>query len=265
MHNLWFLGCEDNDREPAKAIAHLVFDSMRRSFVFGYLFQSQIEFVTVRPCKKTVAVATLPFPDCRCTFAPMIAFLTGTFALKTPSYIHINVGGVGYEVQISLNTYSRIQDQEKGTLLTHLIVREDAHILFGFADAAEKEMFLHLISITGIGSNTARVMLSYMKPEELSRAIIQGNARQLEAVKGIGRKTAERIVIELRDKLAKQPIESDPNISVPQGNSFHNDALNALVALGINRQAADVALKKALEKEPNAGVELLIKRALQLL
>ena len=195
----------------------------------------------------------------------MIAFLTGNFVRKTPSYVHIDVQGVGYEVQISLNTYSNIQELEKGTLLTHLIVREDAHILFGFWEPAEKEMFLHLIAITGIGSNTARVMLSYMRPDELSRAIIQGNARQLESVKGIGRKTAERIVVELRDKLAKQPLETDLNISPSQSNTFHNDALNALIALGINRQAADVAIQKVLAQDPTAGVELLIKRALQII
>jgi holliday junction DNA helicase RuvA len=195
----------------------------------------------------------------------MIAFLTGEFSVKTPSYVHLNVNGVGYEVQISLNTYSRIQDLEKGTVHTHLIVREDAQILFGFADAAEKEMFLHLISISGVGPNTARVMLSYMKPDELSRAIVQGNSRALEAIKGIGKKTAERIVIELRDKLSKQPIEQDTNNSHWKGNSLHNDALNALIALGINRQAADNALKKVADQDPAAGVEALIKKALQIL
>lgn len=195
----------------------------------------------------------------------MIAFLTGKFARKTPSYVLVDVNGVGYEVQISLNTYSTIQDKEEGTLLTHLIVREDAHILFGFADGAEKEMFVQLIAISGIGANTARVMLSYMKPEELSRAIIQGNAKALEAIKGIGRKTAERIVIELRDKLAKQPVEMDTNISPWKGNTLQNDALNALIALGISRQAADSAIQKVLNQDPTVGVELLIKKALQML
>jgi holliday junction DNA helicase RuvA len=200
-----------------------------------------------------------PFPY----FAHMIAFLTGNFVKKTPSYVHIDVNGVGYEVQISLNTYSHIQEKEKGTLVTHLIVREDAHILFGFADLSEKDMFLQLVAISGIGANTARVMLSYMKPDELSRAIIQGNAKQLEGIKGIGRKTAERIVVELRDKLSKQPIDNDLNISSSKGNTLTNDALNALVALGINRQAADQAIHKVLAQDPGAGIELLIKKALQ--
>jgi Holliday junction DNA helicase RuvA len=195
----------------------------------------------------------------------MIAFLNGSFVKKTPSYVFIDVNGVGYEVQISLNTYSVIQDKEQGILQTHLIVREDAHILFGFADLAEKEMFLQLIAISGIGANTARVMLSYMKPDELARAIIQGNVKMLESIKGIGRKTAERIVVELRDKLAKQPVDMDTNISSWKGNTLQTDALNALVALGINRQAADGAIQKVLSQDPTVGVELLIKKALQML
>jgi len=195
----------------------------------------------------------------------MIAFLKGQFVHKTPSYVFIEVNGVGYDVQISLNTYSKIQDQAEGILQTHLIVREDAHLLFGFFDIAEKEMFLQLIAISGIGANTARVMLSYMKPDELSRAIIQGNTRLLESIKGIGRKTAERIVVELRDKLARQPVDSNVNISTWQGNTLQSDALNALIALGINRQAADKAIQKVLEQEPGIGVELLIKKSLQIL
>lgn len=195
----------------------------------------------------------------------MIGFLRGRFVRKTPSYVHIDVNGVGYEVQISLNTYSKIQDKEEGTLHTHLIIREDAHLLFGFFDLAEKEMFLQLIAISGIGANTARVMLSYMKPEDLSRAIVQGNSRVLESIKGIGKKTAERIVVELRDKLAKQPLDTASNISNREGNSLQSDALNALIALGINRQAADQAIQKVLLQDPGTGVELLIKKALQIL
>jgi Holliday junction DNA helicase RuvA len=195
----------------------------------------------------------------------MIAFLKGTYIKKTPSYVHLDVNGVGYEVQISLNTYTRIQDQESGILQTHLIVREDAHILFGFFDMAEKEMFQQLIVISGIGANTARVMLSYMKPEELTRAIVQGNAKMLESIKGIGKKTAERIVVELRDKLAKQPVETDLNISPWKGNTLQSDALNALIALGINRQAADNAIQKVLEQDPSLKVEMVIKKALQIL
>ena len=202
-----------------------------------------------------IVVETIPI------FAAMIAYLKGTFSTKTPAYIHVDVNGVGYEVNISLNTYTKIQDLEKGTLLTHLLVKEDAHILFGFFDASEKEMFQMLIAVSGIGASTARVMLSYMKPEELSRAIIQGNARLLETIKGIGRKTAERIVLELRDRLAKHPVEA--NISSVQSNSLQTDALNALIALGINRLAAETAVQKVLQQNEDVNVEDLIKKALQ--
>ena len=191
----------------------------------------------------------------------MIAYLTGTFNTKTPSYVYVDVNGVGYEVQISLNTYSKIQDLEKGTLFTHLLVREDAHILFGFSDAGEKEMFLLLIGVSGVGASTARIMLSSMKPEEVSRAIVQGNSRLLESVKGIGKKTAERIVLELRDKLGKQSLGT--NISPFQSNSLQVDALNALIALGINRQAAESTLQKVMLQFPGLSVEELIKKALQ--
>ena len=195
----------------------------------------------------------------------MIAFLSGNFVKKTPSYVHLDVNGVGYEVQISLNTYGHIQDKEKGVLHTLLIVREDAHILYGFSELSEKEMFINLISVSGIGPNTGRVMLSYMKPDELTRAIIQGNAKLLEGIKGIGKKTAERVIVELRDKLSRLPADSGVNISDFKSNSLQSDALNALIALGINRQAADMAIQKVLEQNPGVGVEILIKKTLQIL
>lgn len=193
----------------------------------------------------------------------MIAYLKGNFVHKSPAVVQVEVNGVGYEVQISLNTYSKIQNLEKGILHTCLLIREDAHILFGFFELSEKEMFLHLISVSGIGASTARVMLSYMKPDELARAIIQGDTRTLEGIKGIGKKTAERMVVELRDKLARQPLES--NISSMKNNTLQQDALNALTALGINRIAADQALQKTLSAEPGLTVEELIKKALRTL
>jgi holliday junction DNA helicase RuvA len=191
----------------------------------------------------------------------MIAFVKGNFVKKTPALVVVDVNGVGYEVNISLHTYSKIQHLENGRLLTQLLVREDAHILYGFADEDEKEMFQMLLSVSGIGAGTARMMLSYMKPEELSRAIIEGNARQLEGIKGIGKKSAERVVLELKDKLIKQPIGS--NISMSGSNSLQSDALNALVALGINRQNADAAIRKIVAESPGLEVEALIKKVLQ--
>ena len=196
-------------------------------------------------------------------FAAMISFLKGDFTVKGPASVVIDVNGVGYEVLISLNTYSKIQHLDKGQLHTSLLVREDAHTLYGFFELAEKEMFLQLINVSGIGASTARVMLSYMKPEELARAIINGDIRTLEGIKGIGRKTAERLVVELKDKLAKHPLET--NISTLKHNTLHTDALNALLALGINRQAADQAIQKTLVGQPNLPLEDLIKKALRTL
>ena len=194
-------------------------------------------------------------------FAPMIAYLKGEFVRKTPSQVYIEVNGVGYEVQVTLNTYTRIQDLEKGLLHTILIIREDAHLLFGFFEMAEKEMFQQLTSVSGIGASTARMMLSYMKPDELATAIVQSDIRTLESIKGIGKKSAERIVLELKDKLAKHPIEA--NISPLKSNTLHQDAFNALTALGITRSAAEQAVKKVLASEPGLPVEELIKKALR--
>ncbi|MBL7720824.1 MAG: Holliday junction branch migration protein RuvA [Chitinophagaceae bacterium] len=193
----------------------------------------------------------------------MLAFLKGNFVYKSPAIVHVDVNGVGYEVQISLHTYTKIQNLDKGTLFTSLLIREDAHILFGFFDLAEKDMFLHLVSVSGIGASTARVMLSYMKPEELSRAIVSGDTRTLEGIKGIGKKTAERMVLELKDKLAKNPLES--NIPALKNNTLQQDALNALTALGISRQAAGQALEKVMAANPALSVEELIKLALRTL
>jgi Holliday junction DNA helicase RuvA len=191
----------------------------------------------------------------------MFAFLKGDFVFKSPAVVYVDVNGAGYEVHISLNTYSKIQNLEKGTLFTHLQVREDAHVLYGFYDKAEKEIFLNLLSVSGIGASTARVMLSYARPEELIRAIISGDSRSLEGIKGIGKKTAERLIVELKDKLTKFPLET--NISPMKYNTLQQDALNALLALGINRQAAEKAIQHVIKSEPDLKIEDIIKQALK--
>lgn len=192
----------------------------------------------------------------------MYAYLQGKFTYKSPAQVYIDVNGVGYEVNISLNTYSHIQNLEQGKLFTHLQVREDAQVLFGFFDKQEKDMFLLLTGVSGVGAATARMMLSSLKPEEVSRAIQQGNVRLLESVKGIGKKTAERLVLELKDKMAKQPL--DGNLSVQVGNSLEQDALNALTALGISRSQAENAIQKIILAEPSVlELEDLIKKALK--
>lgn len=192
----------------------------------------------------------------------MIAYLKGQFSLITPTYVYLDVQGIGYEVFISLNTYGAIQGKAQGQLYTYLQIREDAHILYGFHEQAEKEMFLNLLGVNGVGAATARMMLSSMRPEEISRAVIQGNTRQLESVKGIGKKSAERIILELKDKLSKQSLEV--NNSPGLGNTAEQDALNALLALGIARPAAEQALRKVLNgNQATEKVEDIIKSALK--
>ncbi|HUR12218.1 MAG TPA: Holliday junction branch migration protein RuvA [Flavitalea sp.] len=194
----------------------------------------------------------------------MIAFIRGDFVLKTPAMVQVEANGVGYELHISLNTYSQIQAREKGLLYTHLHIREDAHILYGFADTQEKEMFLQLLSVSGVGAATARMMLSSMKPSEITRAIVQGNHKQLESIKGIGKKSAERIVLELRDKVGKSVLETN-NVSLIH-NTLEQDALNALVALGIARNAGEQAIRKVLSTEPDlTQIEDIIKKSLKTL
>ncbi len=193
----------------------------------------------------------------------MIAFVRGKFVRKTPAQIVVDVNGVGYELQISLNTFSAISNSESGQLFTYLHITENAQTLFGFFEMGEKELFLQLISVSGVGASTARMMLSGMRPDEIVKAIVQGNARQLEGIKGIGKKTAERLIVELRDKLGKQSVEN-----LHSSNIVHNtraqDALNALMALGIGKSMAEAALRKALQSDTEqTPLEDLIKLALK--
>ncbi len=192
----------------------------------------------------------------------MIAFVRGNFIIKNPAQVIVDVNGVGYECNISLHTYSAIDQKESGQLFTYLHLYENGQTLYGFAEQSEKELFIQLISVSGVGAATARMMLSGMRPEEIIRAIVQSNARQLESVKGIGKKTAERLVLELKDKLSKQANEII--ISANVNNRVEADALNALISLGIARPMAEQALKKALAINPQTvPLEDLIKSALK--
>ena len=192
----------------------------------------------------------------------MIAYLSGNLTYKSPSVVHMEVNGVGYEVQISLNTFTQIQRLEKAKLVTYLQFREDGQTLYGFYEQSEKTMFVQLIGINGVGAATARMMLSSMKPDEISRAISQGDHRTLERVKGIGKKTAERIVLELKDKMLKTDLDNSNSSFIY--NTLEQDSLNALVALGIPRTAAETAVKKAVTALPEPqNLELIIKKALQ--
>ena len=192
----------------------------------------------------------------------MIAFVRGNFIVKNPALVIVDVNGVGYECHISLNTFSAIDNKESGQLFTYLHLYENGQTLYGFAEQSEKDLFIQLISVSGVGAATARMMLSGLRPEEIIRAIVQSNARQLESVKGIGKKTAERLVLELKDKLSKQANEIILSSSV--NNRVEADALNALISLGINRPMAELALKKALAATPEIlPLEELLKRALK--
>lgn len=192
----------------------------------------------------------------------MIAQLTGKFLSKTPTQVIIDCNSVGYEVNISLYTFSAIQHLDSGTLFTFLKVAEDAQTLYGFSEMAEKQIFIMLLSVSGVGAATARMMLSSLKPFEIQQAILTGNVKLLESIKGIGKKTAERIILELRDKIGKQIATS--TIHSPSYNTANNDALEALIALGINRSLAEQTIKKVTthHTEP-ISVEELIKQVLK--
>ncbi len=193
----------------------------------------------------------------------MIAFVRGKFISKTPAQVIVDVNGVGYELQISLHTYSFISNKNDGQLVTYLHITENAQTLFGFFAQDEKELFMQLISVSGVGASTARMMLSGLKPDEIIKAIVQGNTKLLESVKGIGRKTAERLVLELRDKLGKISLE---NVGFATNNyrSQDQDAVTALIGLGIGKQMAESAVKKVSESAKEAlSLEDIIKQALK--
>jgi len=192
----------------------------------------------------------------------MYAYLQGKFTFKSPAQVHIDIHGVGYEVNISLQTYSLIENLQEGRLYIHLQVKEDAHTLFGFFEKEEKEMFQMLISVSGVGAATARMMLSSVRSDEVRKAIEQGNVRVLESVKGIGRKTAERLVLELKDKIHKH---GPAGVQIASGsNLLQQDALTAMVALGLSRSQAEQSIQKVIRVEPEISqLETLIKKALQ--
>ena len=195
----------------------------------------------------------------------MYAYLRGDFSYKTASQVYVDINGVGYEVNITLNTYSAIETLAGGKLFTYLQIKEDAHTLYGFFEKEEKDMFVLLISVSGVGAATARMMLSSLKPEEVEIAISTGNLKLIESVKGIGKKTAERLVLELKDKVGNKSGTSSQSWSKVV-NSIEKDAINALVALGIMQKQADLSVKKILAAEPEIiKLEELIKKALKVI
>ncbi|NQD71250.1 Holliday junction branch migration protein RuvA [Sphingobacterium shayense] len=192
----------------------------------------------------------------------MYDYFNGKLAFKAPTHVILDVGGVGYHIHISLTTYSLIKDQENCKLYVSFQVREDSQTLYGFATEAERQLFNHLISVSGIGPNTGRMMLSSITPEEIQSAIINGQVQVIQKIKGIGPKSAQRVILELQDKLKKQG--PDALIPLPTTKqSTSEEALAALVMLGFNKQQVDKVLSALVLAAPDHSVEELIKMALK--
>jgi Holliday junction DNA helicase RuvA len=194
----------------------------------------------------------------------MYAYIDGKLVFKCPTYVVLEAGGIGYQINISLNTYSKLPSEERCKLYVWQHVKEDAHTLYGFVEEGEKRLFLHLISVSGIGPGTGRMILSSITPEEIQTAIVKGDLPLIQRIKGIGPKSAQRIILELQDKLKKEGLES--LTSLPQYNSARDEALSALVMLGFGKNQAEKALDNILKKQAGTiTVEDLIKGALKAL
>ncbi|MBL6871444.1 MAG: Holliday junction branch migration protein RuvA [Flavobacteriales bacterium] len=191
----------------------------------------------------------------------MIAHIEGILESKIPTQVVIDVSGVGYMLNISLNTYDELPSKGKLRLFSHLIVREDAHILYGFSQEEERTMFRELINVSGVGASTALMVLSSMKPSEVILAVDQSDVNAFKSVKGIGLKSAQRIIVDLKGKLDK--IESNNDFLSPQGNTYKNEALSALVVLGIDKKKASNTIDAILKNNEISSVEELIKMTLK--
>jgi Holliday junction DNA helicase RuvA len=194
----------------------------------------------------------------------MIAFLKGRLVHKEPTHVVVDVNGIGYQLSISLQTFSAIKDQEHIHLFTHLAIREDAHVLYGFGSEAEKKLFQQLITVNGVGPNTAIVMLSYLNTNELKTAILREDATALQSIKGIGSKTAQRVIIDLRDKLKKESFEDSFTPPTDPYNIMRQEALTALLTLGLPKPTAEKSVDAVLKKSGiTITLEDLVKQALK--
>ncbi len=191
----------------------------------------------------------------------MYEYIQGKISELTPTYVVVDNQGVGYFISISLNTYSALSGKEQAIVFIHQVVREDALLLYGFYNKSEREIFRQLISVSGIGANTARMMLSSLSPAEIQEAILSGNVKILNNIKGIGPKTAQRIIIDLKDKVGKSDISGD--FLLTQSNTNRDEALSALVMLGFAKNSVDKVLDKLIKDNPKAKVEELVKKALK--
>lgn len=196
----------------------------------------------------------------------MYAYIKGTLTYHSPTYVILEAGGVGYEVNISLNTYDELPTSQECCLYTHLAVREDAQVLYGFMSTAEKHLFTHLISVSGIGPNSARMILSYTTPGQLKQAIIDGNLSLLKSIKGVGPKSGQRIIVELQDALKKEAgAGAATTAEAVTGNTDYQEAREGLVMLGFKQEEAEKALGKVMQQDTENSTEALIKNALKIL
>lgn len=191
----------------------------------------------------------------------MYEYIRGKISDISPTHVVIEAAGIGYSIHISLQAYSVLGGKTETLLYLHQVVREDAHILYGFVDPNEREIFRHLLSVNGVGASTAIMILSSLNPGELEQAIATDNVNLLKSVKGIGAKTAQRIIIDLKDKLGK--LSNSVQILTPQDNTKREEALSALVMLGFAKKDAGKAVDTILKSDPEAGVETIIKQALK--
>ncbi len=191
----------------------------------------------------------------------MITHLKGKLVEKNPTYVIIDCNGVGYFLNISLHTFSLLKDEENIQLYTHLQVKEDSHTLFGFAEKAEREIFRLLISVSGIGSSIARTMLSSLSPAQVRDAIANGDVPSIQAIKGIGAKTAQRVILDLKDKILK--VYDMGEVSTLSNNTTKEEALSALEVLGFVRRQSEKVVDKAIRQDPTLSVEDIIKQALK--
>lgn len=195
----------------------------------------------------------------------MIAYIEGKITQKEPAYVIVETNGIGYEVKISLNTFEALKNVEQGKLFTHLQIKDDAHTLYGFTNTAEKKLFLDLISISGVGPGTGMIILSSMNPQDIRNAIIHEEVAVLQRIKGIGAKTAQRIILELRDKLLKESAGTGATDYIESSsNTASQEALSALITLGINKSAAEKSIYSIVKKHGGqVTVEEIIKLALK--
>ena len=191
----------------------------------------------------------------------MIDYIKGSIAKITPACVVMETAGIGYFINISLTTFSELEKKTEAKILVHEVIREDAHQLFGFATDKERDIFRHLISVTGVGANTARMMLSSLSPAEIEIAIIGSDVSILKNIKGIGLKTAQRIIVDLKEKLGKST--ESVEIFVSSDNTNREEALSALVMLGFAKSAVSKILDKIVREEKNLTVEAMIKKALK--